>query len=70
MEQIDRKIRTVYGKDLHDSHMSISVRLDTEELEHGDTIELVTRRVTLVEQDDENDTLGGNGDGQTTSSDN
>jgi len=70
MERIDHKIRTVYGKDLHDSHMSVTVRLDTDELEHGDTIRLVTHRVSTDEQDATNADSDNDGDEQETTADN
>lgn len=53
MERIDRQIRTVYGKDLHDSHMSVTVRLDTDSLEHGDKIEVVTRKANSDDNDEQ-----------------
>lgn len=69
MERIDRKLRTVYGKDLHDSHTSVTVRLETDELEHGDKIEVVTRKISKDEQATTDET-DNDGDGQETTADN
>lgn len=70
MEEIERKIRTVYGKDLHDSHMTVRVRIETEGLEHGDKIEIVTRKASTGNRQKDESESREDGDEQETDSDN
>lgn len=46
MKKITKRI---YGKDLHDEYLSVSVRLDTDEIDHGDLLRI---DVEKIEDDD------------------
>lgn len=49
-DPIAERVRTVYGKDLHDDYFNLNVRIPSEEFDHGDTI-----RVVVTEYDNSAD---------------
>ena len=44
-EPIAQTLRTVYQKDLYDDHFSLNVRIDSDEFEHGDKVQVTVEKL-------------------------
>lgn len=55
-ELIDETVRRVYQKDLHDEKFSTTIRVDSDEFEHGDMMRITVEKVETADWMNNRDT--------------
>lgn len=56
-KQVAEEARPVYQKDLYDDHHSMTVRVDTGDLEHGDQLRVRVEKLITEEEEGSSDDL-------------
>ena len=54
-ESIAERVRTVYGKDLYDDSFNLNIRIDSDDLEHGDMLRVTVEKLQKTDDRDTED---------------